>query len=103
MNIHRITLDVPEAEYKILQEMQNTLKIKGNKDLINFALSLAEWAIKVRQTGQEVAAIDMASGEINVIATKVLKQVTLKTNEEVEEVVDNWPELISFCSSDNKD
>lgn len=58
----RIQLDLPEEKVEELNEVMAKADIGTRKDLFNNALSLLAWAIKEREAGNIIAAMNESAG-----------------------------------------
>ncbi len=72
----RIQLELPEQQVAELDELMRETKIATRKDLFNNALTLFQWAAKVKRSGSIVAALDEAKGTAKELVMPALENVS---------------------------
>ncbi len=59
--LKRIQLEIREERYQELKELMGEADLATQKDLINDALTLFEWAVGERKAGRMIGSIDLAT------------------------------------------
>ena len=76
MNVVRMQFDMPEARLAQLKEVMETCGLATQKDLINNALTLFEWAVKQRQEGRVISSVDEKNKKWKELSMPALEHVT---------------------------
>jgi metal-responsive CopG/Arc/MetJ family transcriptional regulator len=71
----RIQLDMKDDLVKELDELMNETNIATRKELINNALTIFQWAVKVKRSGRIVASLDEESGAAKELVMPALENV----------------------------
>ncbi len=71
----RIQLDMPEEQVKELEDLMKETNITTRKDLFNNALTLFQWAAKVKRAGRIVASLDEETGSAKELVMPALENV----------------------------
>lgn len=74
MNV-RMQFDLPEARLAQLKELMETCGIATQKDLFNNALTLFEWAVRQRQEGRVISAVDEVNMKFKELSMPALENV----------------------------
>lgn len=72
----RIQLDLPEEQVAELDELMKETNIVTRKDLFNNALTLFQWAVKAKRSGNIVAALDEEKGTAKELVMPALENVS---------------------------
>ena len=74
MNV-RMQFELPEARAAHLKEVMETCGLATQKDLINNALTLFEWAVKQRQEGRVISSVDETNKKWKELSMPALEHV----------------------------
>ncbi len=87
MRMIRIQFELPEDKVKELEGLMRETQIATRKDLFNNALTLFEWTVKERKSGNIIASIDEKKGVLKELAMLSLSSITPNEEEEENNIV----------------
>lgn len=79
----RIQFDLPDAKIRDLDRLMEIGGIRTRRELFNNALSIFEWAMRQREEGRTIAAIDEKSSSYRELSMPVLDNVRPRTERRV--------------------
>lgn len=71
----RIQVEMPEEQVAELDALMREAKIATRKDLFNNALTLFQWAAKVKRAGQIIGALDEEKGTAKELVMPALENI----------------------------
>lgn len=67
----RLQFDMPQPEYERLLWLMHACGMTANKDLLNNALTVFEWAVNEVGAGREVGAMDKRTKEFTLLSLPI--------------------------------
>ena len=71
----RVQVEMLEDQVQKLDEIMEKCGIRTKKDLLNNALTLLKWAVKKKEAGCEIVAVNTVSGTYQELDMPVLSNV----------------------------
>ena len=73
----RFQLDIPEPRLREIETLMQETGTGTKKELVNNAITLLQWAVRQRQRGRMVCAVDEATDRLTELGMPILDRAAL--------------------------